>query len=147
DILASGYPAEFPDLGRLLRTHEDPSQWVEWTHWADAVEAYGTDEATGLARVPWDNVGVQYGLRAVADGTLTPEEFLDVNARIGAWNEPEDAVPESCALAEAIGGSQLGLLGGLIGMCQGNDPDWYSDRQATYSTDPDVPAPRRSADV
>ena len=29
------YPDDFPDLGRLLRTHEDPEQWVEWTHWAD----------------------------------------------------------------------------------------------------------------
>ena len=39
---------------------------VEWTHWADLVNIYGTDE-TGFARSPWDNVGVQYGLAALAE--------------------------------------------------------------------------------
>ena len=37
---------------------------VEWTHWGDLVNIYGTDE-TGFARSPWDNVGVQYGLKAL----------------------------------------------------------------------------------
>ncbi|GIU85835.1 MAG: hypothetical protein KatS3mg009_0350 [Acidimicrobiia bacterium] len=147
DVIAGGYPAEFPDLGRLLRTHEDPSQWVEWTHFADVAEVYGIDPETGLARVPWDNVGVQYGLRAVADGSLTPQEFLDLNARIGGWKEPQDAVLESCALAAAIGGDELALLAGAIGMCEGNEPDWWSARQMTSTTDPAVPAPRREGDV
>ncbi|MDZ7673793.1 MAG: DUF6351 family protein [Acidimicrobiales bacterium] len=146
-LSTTGHPPDFPDLGRLLRTHEDPEQWVEWTHWDDAREAYGTDPDTGLAAVPWDNVGVQYGLRAVADGTLTPDEFLDLNARVGSWNEPEEAVLESCALAGAIGGDELATIGGLIGMCEGDDPDWHSSRQMTVSDDPLQPAPRRSAHI
>ena len=44
---------------------------VEWTHWADLVNIYGTDE-TGFARVPWDNVGVQYGLEALTSGRHHP---------------------------------------------------------------------------
>jgi len=32
---------------------------------------------------PLDNVGVQYGLQALENGTLTPEQFADVNERIG----------------------------------------------------------------
>ena len=40
---------------------------VEWTHWGDLVNIYGTDE-TGFARSPWDNVGVQYGLAALTSG-------------------------------------------------------------------------------
>ena len=147
EILVGESPADFPDLGRMLRIHEDPSQWVEWTHWADVREVYGTDPATGLAEVPWDNVGVQYGLRAVADGSLTPEEFLDLNARVGSWNEPEEAVLESCALAAGIGGTDLAALAGAIGMCEGQEPDWFSARQMTFSTDPNVVAPRRSADI
>ena len=143
----TGYPADFPDLGRLLRTHEDREQWVEWTHWDDAREAYGTDAATGLAEVPWDNVGVQYGLRAVANGNLMPDEFLDLNAQVGSWNEPEEAVLESCALAEAIGGAELAFIGETVGMCEGDDPDWHSSRQMTVSSDPLQPAPRRSADI
>ena len=117
------YPDDFPDLGRLLRTHEDPEQWVEWTHWADAEEAYGENPATGYANVPWDNVGVQYGLRAVADGQITPAEFLDLNARVGSWKESQEAVPESCGLVEAMAGAEVVALGKLVGLCEGDDLD------------------------
>ena len=34
---------------------------VKWTHWDDLRNVYGV-EADGYAKVPWDNVGVQYGL-------------------------------------------------------------------------------------
>ena len=37
----------------------------------------------GKAPSPIDNVGVQYGLKALRAGTLTTEQFVDVNARIG----------------------------------------------------------------
>ena len=57
---------------------------VEWTHWADLVNIYGTDER-GFARTPWDNVGVQYGLAALRSGAVTPAEFLDLNANVGSW--------------------------------------------------------------
>ena len=62
---------------------------VEWTHYADVAQIYGRAE-DGYAARSWDNVGVQYGLKALLDGHLSPEEFLDLNARIGSWkNEPE----------------------------------------------------------
>ena len=141
------YPDDFPDMGRMLRTHEDPSQWVEWTHWADAEEVYGSDPTTGFALVPWDNVGVQYGLRAVADGTLTPEEFLDLNAEVGSWKEPEDTVPESCGMVQAMVGAELGVFAKLIGLCEGDELAQYSSRQMNLAPDADTPAPRRSADV
>jgi hypothetical protein len=69
---------------------------VEWTHWNDAVNVYGRDPETGYARSTWDNVGVQYGLGALVDGNLTPAEFLDLNADVGGWKQPEDAVQEGC---------------------------------------------------
>jgi hypothetical protein len=68
---------------------------VEWTHWADLVNIYGTDEH-GFARSAWDNVGVQYGLRALRDGAITPAEFLDLNANVGSWKHPKDMVQEGC---------------------------------------------------
>jgi len=141
------YPDDFPDLGRLLRTHEDPAQWVQWTHWADVEEVYGTDPTSGYAQVPWDNVGVQYGLRAVADGALTPAEFLDLNANVGSWKEPEDNVPESCGMVRAMVGDDLGAFAGLIGLCEGDELDQYSARQMNLAPDADTPAPRRTADV
>src|SRR5918992_529513 len=44
----------------------------------------------------WDNVGVQYGLRAVRDGRLSPARFLDLNARVGGWRPPADMRAEGC---------------------------------------------------
>ncbi|GGI04159.1 DUF6351 family protein [Egicoccus halophilus] len=45
---------------------------------------YGVDPATGFGRpiVP-DTVGVQYGLRTLEDGTITPEQFVTLNEGIG----------------------------------------------------------------
>ena len=51
---------------------------------------------TGFARSTWDNVGVQYGLQALRDGHLTPADFLDLNATIGGWKQPQDTVQEGC---------------------------------------------------
>ena len=148
--IGAGQPAvpdDFPDLGRLMRTSADPADRVEWTHWADVAEVYGIDPATGYARVPWDNVGVQYGLRAVADGTITPQEFLDTNAGAGSWKESNEAVPESCGMVKAMAGDELGTVGKLIGLCTGDELDQYSSRQMNLTDDLSVPAPRRAADV
>ena len=40
----------------------------------------------GFAGDPLDNVGVQYGLNALKEGVITPAEFADINAKIGADN-------------------------------------------------------------
>jgi hypothetical protein len=77
------------DIDKLAQGVTD----VEWTHWADLVNIYGTDD-DGVARVPWDNVGVQYGLHAFLDGTITADEFVDLNARIGGWKRTDDMVQE-----------------------------------------------------
>lgn len=66
---------------------------VEWTHWDDTRNIYGTGD-DGFARVPWDNVGVQYGLEALTSGVITPQEFLDLNANVGGWKDTADMVPE-----------------------------------------------------
>jgi hypothetical protein len=68
---------------------------VKWTHWDDLRNVYGVG-ADGYARVPWDNVGVQYGLAALRSGAITPAEFLDVNAKVGSWKDPADMVKEGC---------------------------------------------------
>ncbi|MBX3314580.1 MAG: LPXTG cell wall anchor domain-containing protein [Actinobacteria bacterium] len=138
-------PDDFPDFGRLLRTTADPDDWVEWTHWADVAEVYGVDPATGKARTPWDNVGVQYGLRAVAKGQITPDEFIELNAKIGSWST--DNVPESCGMVEAMTNASIAFFADQIGMCEGSDLDQYSARQMDFSTDTGSPAPRREGDV
>lgn len=66
---------------------------VQWTHYDDLRNIYGVDER-GQARVPWDNVGVQYGLRALREGVITEAEFLDLNAKVGGWKHPSEMVQE-----------------------------------------------------
>ena len=37
----------------------------------------------GFAGLPVDNVGVEYGLKPLLDGTITPAQFVDINTKIG----------------------------------------------------------------
>lgn len=51
-----------------------------------ARHVYGVDDATGFALRPFDNVGVQYGLGALATGAISMDELLDLNERIGGFD-------------------------------------------------------------
>lgn len=110
------------------------TEGVEWTHFADAVNVYGVGE-DGYARNPGDNVGVQYGLEAVAAGQITPAEFLDLNAQVGSWKDPAEMGPEGCPFDE--------------GLCtDASQLDPWSARQMQLSPDGGAtPAPRREGDV
>ncbi len=44
---------------------------------------WGFRPQDGFARSPFANVGVQYGLNALAAGTITPEEFVALNQGVG----------------------------------------------------------------
>jgi hypothetical protein len=77
------------DIDKLAQGTEG----VEWTHFDDLRQIYGTGP-DGFARRPWDNVGVQYGLEALRSGTITPAEFLDLNANVGGWKKTAEMVPE-----------------------------------------------------
>jgi hypothetical protein len=50
------------------------------------VNVLGRDPATGFARRPLDNVGVQYGLRALNRGQITVDQFLDINEKVGGYD-------------------------------------------------------------
>lgn len=47
--------------------------------WTDIEHGIGR----GFANRPVENIGVQYGLAALLDGSITVEQFLDLNAKIG----------------------------------------------------------------
>ena len=105
---------------------------TKWTHWDDLVNIYGTDE-TGYARVPWDNVGVQYGLKALRDGKITPAQFLDLNANVGSWKRSADMVQEGCP---------------YVGACTPGNIDVWSARNMSLSPDGGAtPAPRREGNI
>ena len=58
-----------------------------------AFRALGVDPATGFARSAYDNVGVQYGLKALNNGDITKEEFLDMNEKVGGLDIDGNFVP------------------------------------------------------
>jgi hypothetical protein len=101
---------------------------VHWTHWEDLRNIYGVGP-DGYARQTWDNIGVQYGLKALRDGNITPQEFLDLNARVGSWKDPGEMVQESLPF-------------------QPGTADPWSSRNMRLSPDGGVtPAPRRQGDL
>lgn len=107
---------------------------TEWTHFADIVNIVGRG-ADGYARRYWDNVGVQYGLRAVATGQITPQEFLQLNTVVGGWKDQPAMVQEACPFYPAPG-------------CF--DPanwDPWSVRNQVFSVNPLAPAPRTRGDL
>lgn len=44
---------------------------------------FGERPSDGFARRPYDNVGVQYGLQALLSGLILPEQFVDLNEKVG----------------------------------------------------------------
>ena len=107
---------------------------VKWTHWDDLRNVYGVGP-DGFARVPWDNVGVQYGLSALTSGKITPTEFLKLNATVGSWKETKDMVQEACPFFPVPG-------------CTTPPFDFWSRRNMQLSPDGGVtPAPRRAGDM
>ncbi|HUE97521.1 MAG TPA: DUF6351 family protein, partial [Longimicrobiaceae bacterium] len=116
-------------LGHLAQDVSD----VQWTHWGDAADVYGVDPS-GWARQTWDNVGVQYGLEAVRKGSITPEEFLDLNALVGGWKHASDMVSEGCPFIRDLCNAPANF-----------DP--WSSRQMNLSADGDAPAPRTEGDT
>src|SRR5438105_1956677 len=53
------------------------------TYQDNMVNVFGIDPATGFARRPFDNVGIQYGLGALNAGVISFAQFIDLNARAG----------------------------------------------------------------
>jgi len=57
------------------------------------VNVWGKDPATGAARRPLDNAGIQYGLDALNAGNITADQFLDLNRGIGGFDTDANFVP------------------------------------------------------
>jgi Tannase-like family of unknown function (DUF6351) len=80
---------------------------------------YGVNAATGAARRPFDNVGIQYGLSALNSGAISAQQFLDLNEAIGGLDQDANytaarSVGDVDAITRAYqGGVLLGANGGL----------------------------------
>jgi hypothetical protein len=69
---------------------------VRCTVYDHTVNVYGRDPATGFARRPLDNVGIQYGLKVLneGEGAITVEQFLDLNEKVGGFDRDATIVPQ-----------------------------------------------------
>jgi hypothetical protein len=75
------------DVPEALRYHpERNSGGARPTVFDWARNVYGVDPETGFARRPFDNEGVQYGLAALNAGSISADQFLDLNERIGGYD-------------------------------------------------------------
>ncbi|HYC55700.1 MAG TPA: DUF6351 family protein [Candidatus Binatia bacterium] len=96
----------------------------------------------GFAGVPIDNVGVQYGLGALQQGTITPAQFLDLNEKIGGLDVDTNFIPERIAatrpaLANAYRSGMINVANNLdetaIIDCRGPDPGAFHDAYRAYA--------------
>jgi hypothetical protein len=67
---------------------------VRCTYQDAYVNVFGKDPKTGFARRPFDNVGVQYGLAAFNAGTITFNQFFDINRLAGGHDINGNIVAE-----------------------------------------------------
>ncbi|MEN8041750.1 MAG: DUF6351 family protein [Actinomycetota bacterium] len=119
---------------------------VEWTHFADAVNIYGV-AADGYAARTWSNIGVQYGLAAVADGNITPEQFLHLNANAGSWKNEPEMVQERCPYIGALCASVDPTVDPPFPGVWPNQVDPWSMNNMALSADGGLtPAPRVGSD-
>ena len=123
-----------PDvLPTELRYHQvDNPDGVRCDVYDHYVNIYGRDPVTGFARRPLDNVGVQYGLAALNDGVITTAQFLDINERIGGYDNDgnhrsERSVADVDAIRIAYETGRLTSAGGGLATTPIIDYRGYSD--------------------
>ena len=96
----------------------------------------------GFAGFPLDNVGVQYGLKALQQGLILPAQFVDLNVKIGGADQDTNVTEERMvavqpALANAY---RTGMINQANNMdqvaiidCRGPDPGLFHDAYRAYA--------------
>ena len=64
------------------------------TVYDENANVFGKNPATGFALRSFDNVGVQYGLAALNGGAISTTQFLNLNEKIGGYDQDENYVPQ-----------------------------------------------------
>jgi hypothetical protein len=106
--------------------------------WIDAEQQLGR----GFAGLPLDNVGVQYGLDALKKGSITTEQFVDLNDKIGGGNIDSVATParfqaDQPALANAYRSGGINSTNNLDDVAiidlRGPDPGAFHDAYRSWA--------------
>jgi hypothetical protein len=97
----------------------------------------------GFVRIPVDNVGVQYGLEALTDRSITAAQFVDLNVKAGGVDIDTNLVPErldngrSKSLSNAY---RTGLINEANNLdqvaiidCRGSNPGLFHDAYRAFA--------------
>ncbi len=96
----------------------------------------------GFAGLPIDNVGVQYGLKGLTEGVITPAQFVDINSKIGGADI--DLKPQAERFAANEPALKRDYLSGAVNEAnnlksvaiidlRGPDPGAFHDAYRTWS--------------
>jgi Tannase-like family of unknown function (DUF6351) len=102
---ASFYPLLRPtcdEKGANGQFYVDPSSGTRCSVQDEQRNTWGIDPATGAANLPYDNVGVQYGLEALRSGAISPEEFVTLNREIGGIDVNGTETPSRTSADPAV---------------------------------------------
>ena len=106
------------------------------------VNVFGRRPEDGFAGRPLDNVGVQFGLNPLMAGQITPEQFVDLNAKVGGADIdgnyiPERGVADRPALARAYRSGAVNTTSNLnttaIIDLRGPDPGAFHDAYRAWA--------------
>jgi len=75
-------------------TNPEGARATVYDHTANVYGRIPGTPGRGFAKRPLDNVGVQYGLKALNDGAITVDQFIDINQMIGGFDIDLNHVPE-----------------------------------------------------
>jgi len=106
------------------------------------VNVVGKRKKDGFANRPFDNVGIQYGLKGLREGELTAAQFVDLNANIGGL-DIDGVVQKQRSKADDIGlyrAYHSGLVDTASNLnnvaiidLRGPDPGAFHDVYRTYA--------------
>jgi hypothetical protein len=102
--------------------------------WDENANTWGRDPETGFGRRTFDNIGWQYGLQALNGGKITPAEFIDLNAKIGGFDNdgndrPTRSVGDLSAIRVSYTVGRVQEGGGSLGSIPILDIRAYGDLQ------------------
>lgn len=88
-----GGEVSIPQL-ETSRYHPTIPDGIRATVYDHTINVYGMAPDTAVAARPLDNVGVQYGLTALNQGSITANQFIELNRDIGGFDRDMNHIPQ-----------------------------------------------------
>jgi len=106
------------------------------------VNVFGRRASDGFANRPFDTVGIQYGLKGLRDGLLSPAQFVDLNSHLGGADidgklQPQRSEADLVGLQRAYTTGAVDEANNLNQVAiidlRGPDPGAFHDVYRTYA--------------